>query len=140
MIISAAHRGHFEVVQTLAFLMENPNASYIPEKNNKEDDSFYARNRLTGRWKSPGIYAAAYAACCDDCGRIFVTKYAFYTHMSDKHMLTPIYMASRKGHLEIIKFLASISDNFTSRDKVYERVAQSYKHNHVVKYFKTYFL
>ena len=51
---------------------------------------------------------------------------------------TPIYRASRGGHLEIIKFLAPLSDNLTTEAiNDARKIADSYHHNHVVRYFSS---
>ena len=93
-MFSAAEYGCLKVVQTLAFLMKKPNASYTPENKKKKEETEKIMS-------------------CHSCEKIFVTKQALYCHISDKHMLTPIYMAARNGHLDVIKFLAPISDNFS---------------------------
>ena len=105
-MFSAAEYGYLKVVQTLAFLMKNPNISYTPEKM-----SLFCH-----------------------CGKIFITKKVLYCHISDKHTLTPIYIAARNGHLDVIKLLAPISDNFSSMVNEFRLLAGIHDHHHIVKY------
>ena len=106
-MFSAAEYGYLEVVKTLAFLMKKPNASYTPEKKKKKEETEKIMS-------------------CHVCEKIFITKQALYCHISDKHTLTPIYMAARNGHLDVIKFLAPISDNFSSMVNDLKLVAELY--------------
>ena len=68
------------------------------------------------------------------CGKIFITKQVLYCHISDKHTLTPIYIAARNGHLDVIKLLAPISDNFSSMVNEFRLLAGIHDHHHIVKY------
>ena len=107
-MFSAAEYGCLEVVQTLAFLMKKPNASYTPEKKKKKEET----DKILS---------------CHSCVKIFVTKQALYCHISDKHTLNPIYMAARNGHLDVIKFLAPISDNFSSMFNDFKLLARIHR-------------
>ena len=113
-MFSAAEYGCLKVVQTLAFLMKNPNISYTPEKMKKKEE------------KVEIIFC--------HCAKIFTTKQALYCHISDKHTLTPIYIAARNGHLDVIKLLAPISDNFSSMVNEFRLLAGIHDHHHIVKY------
>ena len=56
----------------------------------------------------------------------------------DEEKKTPIYLASRHGQLEIIKFLEPISDNLTANAiQLAIQKARLYDHDHVVKYLNS---